>query len=68
MNWTPENLRIVRDQYGEGLLTSADILIEEDRLARSRSNYFRSLYDYHESYARLINAVGAEPPRETPGP
>ncbi len=63
-----ENLRIVRDQYGEGLLTSADILIEEDRLARSRSNYFRSLYDYHESYARLINAVGAEPPRETPGP
>lgn len=62
-----ENLRIVRDQYGEGLLTSADVLIEEDRLSRSRSNYFQSLYDYHESYARLINAVGAEPARGTPG-
>ncbi|MCC7315864.1 MAG: TolC family protein [Planctomycetes bacterium] len=63
-----ENLRIVRDQYGEGLLTSADVLTEEDRLAQARSNYFQSLYDYHGSYARLAHAVGAEPPKETPGP
>lgn len=63
-----ENLRIVRDQYGEGLLTSADVLTEEDRLAQARSNYFQSLYDYHGSYARLVHAVGAEPPAEARGP
>lgn len=57
-----ENLRIVRDQYGQGLLTSADVLTEEDRLARTRTNYFQALYDYHESYARLANNIGAEPP------
>ncbi len=62
-----ENMRIVRDQYSEGLLTSADVLIEEDRLSRSRSNYFQSLYDYHEAYARLVNAIGAAPPQERPG-
>ncbi len=31
-----ENLRIVRDQYGQGLLSSVDVLIEEDRLSRAR--------------------------------
>ncbi|MBX3394347.1 MAG: TolC family protein [Phycisphaerae bacterium] len=63
-----ENLRIVRDQYGEGLLTSADVLTEEDRLSQARSNYYQSLYDYHSSYARLVHAIGGEPPAETQGP
>ncbi len=57
-----ENLRITRDQYDEGIRTSADVLAEEDRLARARSNYYQSLYDYHDSYARLVNAVGGPPP------
>lgn len=61
-----ENLRIVRDQYDQGLLTSADVLTEEDRLARTRTNYFQALYDYHESYARLTNNIGAEPPLGQP--
>lgn len=62
VNLARENLRIVRDQYDQGLLTSADVLTEEDRLARTRTNYFQALYDYHESYARLANNIGAEPP------
>lgn len=56
-----ENLRIFRDQYAGGLVTSADVLAEEDRLSRARSNYFQSLYGYHEAFARLANAIGATP-------
>lgn len=56
-----ENLRVVRDEYGAGLVTSADLLAEEERLASSRSSYFRALYDYHDAIARLGHAVGAEP-------
>lgn len=56
-----ENLRIVRDQYGQGLVTSVDVLIEEDRLSRARSNYYRALYAYHQAQARLTNALGGAP-------
>lgn len=56
-----ENLRVVRDQYGAGLVTSADLLAEEERLASSRSAYYRALYDYHDAVARLGHAVGADP-------
>lgn len=53
-----ENLRIVRDQYAEGLLTSSDVLEEEERLARARSNYYRALYEYHMAFALLEHAAG----------
>ncbi len=59
-----ENLRMVRDQYGEGLVSITDVLTEEDRLSRSRSSYFRSLYDYHDAFARLKNAISGSPPGE----
>lgn len=55
-----ENLRIVRDQYGQGLVTSVDVLIEEDRLSRARSSYYRALYAYHGAQARLHAAIGGE--------
>lgn len=60
-----ETLRIVRDQYAQGLVTSVDVLIEEDRLSRARSAYYRALYAYHTAQARLQNAVGA--PTREPG-
>lgn len=53
-----ENLRVIRDQYAEGLLTSAEVLTEEDRLSRARTGYYRSLYEYHTARARLANAIG----------
>lgn len=56
-----ENLRIVADQYSQGLVTSVDVLIEEDRLSRARSSYYRALYAYHQAQARLINALGGLP-------
>lgn len=56
-----ENLRVIRDQYGEGLVTSADVLAEEDRLSRARTSYFRALYDSHVAYARLVNVIAGPP-------
>jgi outer membrane protein TolC len=57
-----ENLRITRDQYGQGLLTSADVLREEERLAGARSRYYQALYSYHEAFAVLTNVIGSAPP------
>jgi outer membrane protein len=57
-----ENLRIISEQYTEGLVTSTDILIEEDRLAKARSNYYRSLYRYQQAYSKLKNVIGGNPP------
>jgi outer membrane protein len=53
-----EDLRVTRDQYDQGLVTSTDVLFEEDRLSRARSSYYRALYDYHDAFARLSHAVG----------
>ncbi len=57
-----ENLRVVNDQYKQGILSSADVLREEDRLSRAKSSCYRSLYDYQEALARLIHAIGGAPP------
>ena len=53
-----ENLRIFRDRYSEGLVTSTDVLIAEDSASRARSNYYQALYDYHTALARLDNVIG----------
>ncbi|MFI5399722.1 MAG: TolC family protein [SAR324 cluster bacterium] len=53
-----ENLRIYRDQYSQGLVTSTDVLTAEDVASRARSNYYQSLYDYYTALARLDNVVG----------
>jgi len=55
-----ENLRVTRDLYAEGLVTTVDVLTEEERLARAKSNYFQALYAHHEAYAQLQNAIGAD--------
>jgi len=61
-----ENLRVMRDQYVAGLVSTADMLIEEDRLSQARSNHIRALYDCHSSAARLVNATGGPLPKEQP--
>lgn len=53
-----ENLRVVKDQYSQGLVSSADVLREEERLTRSRVSYFRALYTSHSAFARLVRAAG----------
>jgi outer membrane protein len=56
-----ENLRITRDRYREGLVTSADVLVEEERFAQARSDYYAALYGYHQAFAELVHTVGATP-------
>lgn len=63
-----ENLRVIRDQYAEGFVTSTDVLTEEERLSRTRSSYYQALYDYHAAWATVVHAIGGDPPpsaRET---
>jgi outer membrane protein TolC len=57
-----ENLRVIRDQYAEGFVTSTDVLTEEERLSRARSNYYQALYDYHAAWSNVVYAIGGEPP------
>ena len=55
-----ENLRMTKDQYAQGLVTTTDVLTEEERLARVKSNYFQARYANHEAYAQLQHATGAD--------
>jgi len=55
-----ENLWMTKDQYAEGLVTTTDVLTEEERLARAKSNYFQALYAHQEAYAQLQHATGAD--------
>ncbi len=57
-----ENLRVVRDQYAQGLVTTADVLVEEDRLSRGRSGHTGALYAYHAAVANLACAIGGNLP------
>lgn len=57
-----ENLRILRDRYTQGLVTSTDVLTAEDAASRARSNYYQALYDYHSALARLDNVIGQSQP------
>jgi outer membrane protein TolC len=60
-----ENLRLTSEQYGQGLVTSADILTEEDRLARARINYYQAIYGYHQALAEWLHALGSHPAGRT---
>lgn len=61
VEYAEENLRIIRDQYSQGLVSSADVLVEEDRLTRARSSFFSALYNYHEAFAQLVKETGGTP-------
>ena len=51
-------MRIFRDRYTEGLVTSTEVLTAEDAASRARSNFYQALYDYHTALARLDNVIG----------
>jgi len=53
-----ENLRMTSEQYQEGLVSSDDFLNNEERLAQARSNYYRSLYQFHMAKTELEFAAG----------
>lgn len=53
-----ETLRMTSEQYQEGLVSSDDLLNNEERLARARSNYYQTLYQFHMAKSELEFAAG----------
>jgi len=56
-----ESVRVAAEQYAQGMIASADLLAEEERLATARSSFVRSRYALHEAYARLVHEIGGTP-------
>jgi len=56
-----ENLRIVEDQYRQGLARSSDVLDAETLLAGSRYDVVRRHYDIYRAQTALLMAAGRDP-------
>lgn len=52
------NLKITQDHFAEDLITNVDVINDEEKLLKARSNYFRSLYQFHKAKADLAYAAG----------
>lgn len=55
-----ENLRIVQDQYQEGLVRNADVLDAESVLAESRSSQAERRYRAYSQQAALLTVLGED--------
>lgn len=53
-----ESYRVVREQFGEGVALSADVLDAEDALRRARARRERALADHAIARAAVMNAIG----------
>jgi outer membrane protein TolC len=53
-----DSLKTAQEQYQEGLITSYDLLKNEEDLAEAKSNYYQSLYDFHKAESELLFAAG----------
>lgn len=53
-----ENLRINRDRYQERVGTATDVLDAQSLLTQVKTEYYRALYDFQVSRARLNKALG----------
>jgi outer membrane protein TolC len=55
-----ENYRINEERYKAQMATQTDLLIAQNLLTRTMSNYFRALYQFKISKAGLYRAMGQE--------
>ena len=55
-----ENMRITEERYKEQAATSTDILIAQNLLFRTQTNFFNALYDFKIAKAFLQRAIGLE--------
>lgn len=53
-----ENLRINKERYQERVGIASEVLDAQALVAQTKSDYYRALYDYQTSTARLQNALG----------
>lgn len=54
-----ENLRINRNRYREKAGTATEVIDAQTLLTRTRTDYYRALYDYQLAVARVRRAEGA---------
>jgi outer membrane protein TolC len=55
-----ENMRITEERYKEQAATSTDILIAQNLLFRTQTNFFNALYDFKIAKAFLQKSIGLE--------
>lgn len=53
-----ENLRINKDRYQEHVGTATDVIDAQTLLTRTRTEYFRAVFDYQVAVARIRKAKG----------
>lgn len=60
-----ENLRIASDLYQEGLLSSDDLMNDEQRFAQAKARYYQALYQWYLAKSSLQYAAGILTPEKT---
>ena len=55
-----ENFRINKERYKEQVATNTDVLIAQTLLSKTKSNYYRAVYDFQILKASLYRAIGRE--------
>ncbi len=53
-----ETLKLTQDLFEEGLVTTCDVLDDEEQLDVARSNYYQSLYAFHMAKSELEYIAG----------
>jgi outer membrane protein TolC len=59
-----ENLRIAADLYQEGLLSSDDLMNDEQKMTQAKAHYYQSLYQWYMSKSSLQYAAGIIKPEK----
>jgi len=62
LDQSAESLRILKNRYGAGLATIADLLRAEDAERQSQSNYWHAVYGNAMAYSELLYATGTLTP------
>jgi len=62
LDQSAESLRILKNRYGAGLATIADLLRAEDAERQSQSNYWHAVYGNAMAYSELLYVTGTLTP------
>lgn len=53
-----ENMKMAQEQYGEGLISSYDLMSDEEKLTEAKSDYYQSIYDFYKAELELLFTAG----------
>lgn len=52
------NLKMTQEHFAEGLITTIDVIDNEEKVLKARLNYYHALYEFHKAKADLAYASG----------